>query len=188
MPTATGDEITRLLAEWSEGAPAALERLTPLVYQELRKLARAYLRNERAGHTLQPTALIHEAYMRLSGQKLPDWQGRKHFYGVAAQLMRQVLVEHARARAAIKRGGDDQKLPLEEIVGLPEQRAAELVALDDALTNLADFDPRKARVIELRFFGGMTEQETAHALGISVATVRRDMRLAEAWLRQQISQ
>lgn len=186
MAASSPQDITQLLHDWERGDQDALARLMPVVYRELRKLASGYLRGERTGHTLQPTALIHEAYLRLVDQKLPAWQNRAHFYGVAAQLMRQILVEHARARVAAKRGGGGERIELEEIVGLPVARAVELVALDDALNSLAGFDQRKARVIELRFFGGLTEEETAQALGISVATVRRDLRLAEAWLRREL--
>lgn len=187
MSSSQAQEITKLLHDWSQGDQDALAQLIPVVYRELRKLASSYLRAERAEHTLQPTALIHEAYLRLVAQEFPEWKNRAHFYGVAAQLMRQILVEHARARVALKRGGAGEKVSLDEIISLPQQRAAELVALDDALSSLASFDERKARVIELRFFGGLTEEETGQALNISVATVRRDLRLAEAWLRREMS-
>jgi len=161
--------------------------LMPVVYRELRKLAGSYLRGERPDHTLQPTALIHEAYLRLVDQSFPQWRNRTHFYGVAAQLMRQILVEHARGQAAAKRGGGAQKLSLEDATIFSRERAADLVALDDALTALAAFDARKCRVIELRFFGGLSVEETAEALGISVATVGRELRLAQAWLHRQMS-
>jgi RNA polymerase sigma factor (TIGR02999 family) len=187
MSSSQAQEITKLLHDWSQGDQGALDQLIPVVYCELRKLASGYLRTERPEHTLQPTALIHEAYLRLVAQQFPEWKNRAHFYGVAAQLMRQILVEHARTRVALKRGGAGEKVQLDEIIGLPQQRAAELVALDDALFSLASFDERKARVIELRFFGGLTEAETAQVLDISVATVRRDLRLAEAWLRRELS-
>lgn len=181
------NEITQLLRKWSEGDRAALDQLMPIVHQELRKLANAYLRGEKPGHTLQPTALINEAYLRLVGQNFPEWQSRKHFYGVAAQLMRQVLVEHARARAAAKRGGGGQKLSLDEAINYSQEQAADLVALDDALTALARFDERKARVVELRYFGGFSIEEVADALGVSVATVGREMRMAQAWLHREMS-
>lgn len=181
------NEITQLLRKWSEGDRAALDQLMPVVYQELRKLANAYLRDEKPGHTLQPTALINEAYLRLVGQNFPEWQSRKHFYGVAAQLMRQVLVEHARARSAAKRGGGGQKLSLDEAINYSQEQASDLVALDDALTALARFDERKARVVELRYFGGFSVEEVADALGVSVATVGREMRMAQAWLHREMS-
>ena len=180
-------EITQLLRKWSEGDRAALDQLMPVVHQELRKLANAYLRGEKPGHTLQPTALINEAYLRLVGQNFPEWQSRKHFYGVAAQLMRQVLVEHARARSAAKRGGGGQKLSLDEAINFSQDQAADLVALDDALTALARFDERKARVVELRYFGGFSIEEIANALDISVATVGREMRMAQAWLHRELA-
>jgi RNA polymerase sigma factor (TIGR02999 family) len=181
------NEITQLLRKWSEGDRAALNELMPVVYQELRKLAGGYLRGEKPGHTLQPTALINEAYLRLVKQDFPEWQSRKHFYGVAAQLMRQILVEHARARATAKRGDGAQKISLDEAPAFSQERAADLVALDDALTALADFDERKARVVELRYFGGLSVEEVAGALDISVATVGREMRMAQAWLRREMA-
>lgn len=159
----------------------------PVVYQELRKLAGGYLRGERSDHTLQPTALINEAYLRLVKQDFPEWQSRKHFYGVAAQLMRQILVEHARAQATAKRGGDAEKLSLEGEIIFSQERAAELVALDDALTALTKFDERKARVVELRYFGGLSIEEVAGTLDISVATVGREIRMAEAWLHREMA-
>ncbi len=183
---AQSNEVTQLLRQWSEGDRAALDQLMPVVFQELRKLANSYLRGERSDHTLQPTALINEAYLRLIKQDFPEWQSRKHFYGVAAQLMRQVLVEHARARATAKRDGG-QKLSLDEALNYSQDQAADLVALDDALTALAEFDQRKARVVELRYFGGFSIEEVAAALSISVATVGRELRMAQAWLHQQMS-
>jgi RNA polymerase sigma factor (TIGR02999 family) len=181
------NEITQQLRRWSEGDRAALDQLMPVIQHELRKLANAYLRGEKPGHTLQPTALINEAYLRLVGQNFPEWQSRKHFYGVAAQLMRQVLVEHARARSAAKRGGGGQKLSLDEAINYSQEQAADLVALDDALTALAEFDERKARAIELRYFGGFSIEEVADALGVSVATVGRELRMAQAWLHREMS-
>jgi RNA polymerase sigma-70 factor, ECF subfamily len=159
----------------------------PVVYQELHKIAGGYLRNERPGHTLQPTALIHEAYLRLIRQDLPEWQSRKHFYGVAAQLMRQILVEHARAQATAKRGGGAQQLALDEALDYSPDKAAELLALDDALKSLAAFDERKSRLIELRYFGGLSMEETAEALEVSLSTIVREQRLAQAWLRNTLS-
>ena len=186
MGTTPSKHITELLLDLSRGNKAALDQLTPLVYQELRQLANSYLRRERSDHTLQPTALIHEAYLRLIDQSMPEWQSRAHFFGVAAQLMRQILVDHARGHKAAKRGGGGKKVTLDEAVIFSEERAADLVALDDALNELAKFDERKCRVIELRFFGGLSIEETAQALSISVATVGRELRLAEAWLHRQM--
>lgn len=180
-------EITQLLRKWSEGDRAALDQLMPIVHQELRKLANSYLRGERPGHTLQPTALINEAYLRLIKQDFPEWQSRKHFYGVAAQLMRQILVEHARAHATAKRGAGGHKLSLDEAINFSREQAADLVALDDALTALTRFDERKARAIELRYFGGFSVEEIAGALDISIATVGREMRMAQAWLHREMS-
>lgn len=185
MPTSP-QEVTQLLQQWNQGQPEALEKLVPVIYQELQKLAGSYLRNERPGHTLQPTALIHEAYLRLIGQNVPAWQNRRHFFGVAAQLMRQVLVEHARAHSAAKRGGGEAQLPLDEALTYTQEKAAELVALDDALQALAQLDARKARLIELRYFGGLSLEETAAILDISIATIGREMRLAQAWLHREL--
>ena len=188
MPAPPTCEITKLLAEWREGDQAALDELTPLIYQELRGLAQSYLHRERPGHTLQPTALINEAFLRLVKQDFPEWQNRHHFFGIASQLMRQILVEHARANAAAKRGGGVKELPLEEALMYSEEKAAELVLLDDALNALAKFDPRKVRIIELRYFGGMSLEDTAAALGLSVATIGHEMRLARAWLRREMEE
>ncbi|HMV86202.1 MAG TPA: sigma-70 family RNA polymerase sigma factor [Blastocatellia bacterium] len=188
MEQAPPNEITLLLLRWSRGDNAALAQLLPVVYRELRQLAQAYLRRERPDHTLQPTALINEAYLRLVKQDFPEWQSRRHFFGVAAQLMRQILVEHARARAANKRGGDGQKLALDEALTFSDEKAAEMVALDDALTAMAKFDERRARIIELRYFGGLSLEETAAALGLSVPTISYEQRLARAWLRREMEQ
>jgi RNA polymerase sigma factor (TIGR02999 family) len=186
MQTPQPNDITQLLLRWSRGDQAAFEQLMPVVYDELYKLAHSYLRRERPDHTLQPTELINEAYLRLVKQDFPEWQSRRHFYGVAAQLMRQVLVEYARARAADKRGGGDQKFSLDEALTFSDEKAAELVALDDALVTLAKFDERKVRIIELRYFGGLSLEETAAALGLSVATIGHETRLARAWLRREM--
>jgi RNA polymerase sigma factor (TIGR02999 family) len=180
------NEITPLLLRWSEGDQTALDLLLPVVYQELRQLAQSYLRRERADHTLQPTALINEAYLRLIKQDFPEWQSRRHFFGVAANLMRQILVEHARAHAADKRGGGAQKYALDEALTFADDKAAELVALDDALIALAKFDERKVRIIELRYFGGLSLEETAAALELSTATINHEARLARAWLRREM--
>ena len=177
-------DVTQLLHEWMHGDAAALDHLTPLVYSELRRMAERYFRRERPGHTLQPTALVHEAYERLLGQYLPPWQNRAHFFGVAAQLMRQILVDHARRHQAAKRRG--QPVALKDVVGLAQERSADLLALDDAVTALARLDPRKGQIVELHFFGGLTVEETAHALGVSVATVGRELRLAKAWLSREL--
>lgn len=186
MQPPLANEITPLLVNWRQGNEEALAELLPVVYQELRKIADSYLRRERSDHTLQPTALINEAYMRLVDQSLPQWQNRAHFYGVAAQLMRQILVEHARAQMTQKRGGGAEQIELDEALSYVPEKAAELVALDDALKSLAEFDERKSRLIELRYFGGLSVEETAHVLDVSTATITREQRLAQAWLRQAL--
>src|SRR5262249_5461966 len=180
------NEITQLLLRWSRGDQAALDQLMPVVFEELHKLAHSYLRRERPDHTLQPTALINEAYLRLVKQDFPEWQSRRHCYGVAAQLMRQILVEYARSRAADKRGGGGQLLSLDESLTFSDEKTAELVALDDALLALAKFDRRKVRIIELRYFGGLSLEETAAEVGISIATIGHEMRLTRAWLRREM--
>jgi RNA polymerase sigma factor (TIGR02999 family) len=180
-------EVTRLLHDWRDGDRAALEKLTPLVYDELRRLAAHYLRGERTDHTLQGTALVHEAFIRLVGQSDLALQSRAHFFGIAARLMRQILVDHARRHAAAKRGGGERDLSIEEAAVFSPQRAANLVALDEALLELAEFDARKSRIIELRYFGGLSIEEIGEAEGIAVATVRRQMRTAEAWLHREMS-
>jgi len=176
-------DVTILLNAWSDGKQDALDELMPLVYQELRKLARSYLRAERPEHTLQPTALVNEAYLRLGDQKNVRWQNRRHFYGIAAQLMRRILVDHARKRQSEKRGGGEALIPFEEAKGVPV-KARDLVALDDALKDFATIDPRSAKIVELRQFGGLSIDETADVLEISPATVKRDWTLAKAWLRR----
>ena len=180
------EEVTRLLLEWKNGNQAAVDALTPIVYAELRRLAANYMRDERAAATLQPTALVHEAYLRLVAQNMPDWESRSHFFGVAAQLMRQILVDHARKHRSQKRGGGAARVSLEEALGFAPERSDSMIALDDALSALAAIDPRQARVIELRFFGGFSVEETAQALGVSVATIGREQRMAEAWLYRQM--
>ena len=186
MP-ALPDEVTQLLIDWSKGDKAALERLVPLVHSELRRLARRHLAKEHPGHTLQTSALINEAYIRLIDQTTVQWQNRAHFFAVAAQVMRHILVDHARAYLCAKRGGGAQKVPLDEIEAISGKRAEELVALDDALSILAELDPRKTQIIELRFFGGLTIEETAEAMQISPKTVTREWRSAKAWLHQEMS-
>lgn len=188
MDTPSTSKITRLLIDWRAGDEQALGQLMPLVYAELRNLARRYLRRERSDHTLQPTALIHEAYLKLVDQELPHFQGRAHFYGIAARVMRQVLIDHARRHQAAKRGSEHEKISLEEAIVYSQDRAAEFIALDDALKELGSFDERKCRVVELRFFGGLSLEEIAEALGISVATVGRELRLANAWLQRRMSE
>ncbi len=158
----------------------------PLVYRELRRLAGSYLRNQAPGHTFQPTALVHEAYLRLVDGSASDWQDRAHFFNVAATIMRQILVDHARSKVAAKRGGGRAKVEFQETLNYSDEKAADLVALDDALKGLAAVDERKARTIELRYFGGLSTEETAETLGISVATVGRETRYAEAWLRREL--
>jgi RNA polymerase sigma factor (TIGR02999 family) len=180
-------EVTRLLHDWRSGDRAALEKLTPLVYDELRRLASHYLRGERKDHTLQGTALVHEAFIRLAGQSNLEWQGRAHFFGVAARLMRQILVDHARKHMAEKRGRGEQPVSIAEAAIFSPQRAAHLVALDDALQALTQFDPRKSRIIELRYFGGLSIEEIGEVENIAVATVRRQMRTAEAWLHREMT-
>ena len=177
-------EVTRLLGEWARGNQHALEELTPLVYGELRQLAAGYLRKERRGHTLQPTALVHEAYVRLVRQRNPSWQDRKHFFGVAARLMRQILVEHARRRRAGKRAG--HRVSLEDAVTFQHERSRDLVVLDSCLTALEKLDPRKCKAVELRYFGGLSMDEIAQTLEVSPVTVRRDLRMAEAWLHHEM--
>jgi RNA polymerase sigma factor (TIGR02999 family) len=180
-------QVTQLLMDWGSGNKAALDALTPLIYDELRKLARGYLSRERDAATFQPTVLVNEAYIRLVAQDLPDWQSRSHFFGVAAQLMRQILVDHARKHRSLKRGGDAAKVPLNEALSFAPERGPGILALDDALKSLAQFDDRKRQVIELRFFGGLSIEETAEALGISISTVGREQRMAEAWLHKEMT-
>jgi RNA polymerase sigma-70 factor (ECF subfamily) len=160
--------------------------LTPLIYDELRRIAHRYSQRERNGHTLQTTALVNEAYLRLAGDRKPDWQNRSHFFAVTAQVMRHILIDYARRRRYLKHGGDAQQVPLAEVASMADDRAAELVALDEALEELARLDPRKTRVVELRYFGGLSLAETAEALGISLMTVRRDWRAAKAWLFRRL--
>lgn len=177
--------ITALLQEWRAGDRAALDRLTPVVYEELRRLARRTLAGERKGHTLQPTALVNEAYLRLVGTDVP-WRDRVHFFAVAARLIRRILVDHARARGRVKRRAGE-RVPLDERTLFSPEPGREMVLLDEALNELAELDARKAQVVELHFFGGLTYDEIAEAVGISPATVDRDLRLAKAWLQRQIA-
>jgi RNA polymerase sigma factor (TIGR02999 family) len=185
-------EITTLLRAWSEGDAAALDRLTPLVYEELRRLAHTYIQRERAGNTLQATALVNEAYMRLVDVNGIDWQDRAHFLAIAARIMRRVLIEAARARAAVKRGGGmvrvdhSTAVDFDQLPATRSDRAAELCALEDALNALSELDARRAQVVELRFFGGLTVEETVHVLHVSPQTVMRDWKLARAWLAREL--
>ena len=185
--TPTSHEVTELLLAWSAGDQGALDRLVPLVYAELHRLAKSYMRKERAGQTLQTTALIHEAYLRLIDASQVQWQNRAHFFGVAAHIMRQILVAMARERGAQKRGGGVRQISLDEGLIVSQEKDEDLVAIDEALSALAEVDARKAKVVELRFFGGLTEEETAEALKVSPETVRRDWRIARAWLRRKLS-
>lgn len=180
-------DVTRILEAWSGGDREALDRLIPLVYDELRRLAGRYLRRERSDHTLSPTALVNEAYMRLVTQSDVRWQNRAHFFGVAAQLMRRILVDHARGHLASKRGGGTRRLSLEDVDSKFERPDLDLIALDDALLELAALDPQQSRIVELRFFGGLTIDETSEVVGVSPMTVKREWALAKAWLLRQVS-
>ena len=177
-------DVTRLLGEWAKGDQRAFEQLLPLVYGELRQIAASYLRKERQGHTLQPTAVVHEAYIRLVHQKKLNWDDRKQFFGIAARLMRQILVDHARKRHAGKRAG--QRVSLEDALNFQRGRGEALVALDSRLNALEKLDPRKCKAIELRYFGGLSMDEIAQALDVSPVTVRRDLRVAKAWLHHEM--
>ena len=183
-----GGPITQLLAQSRAGEAGALDQLLPLVYGELQRLARSYLRRERSDHTLQSTALVHEAYLRLVGQEGVEWRTRTHFFAVAANLMREILVDHARAHSTAKRGGGACKLTLDESLQLSAETDVDLVALDDALTGLASLDANQARLVELRFFGGLTLDQSAEVLGVSVATLKRQWVLARAWLYRELTQ
>jgi RNA polymerase sigma-70 factor (ECF subfamily) len=185
--TSSPKSVTQLLIEWREGDQTALDRLFPLVYEEMRRLARYYMRSERPEHILQTTALINEAYIRLVDHKGMRWQNRAHFYAVAAQAMRRMLVDHARSRHYEKRGGGAHMVELDEAATVAQEQAAEMVALDDALNHLAAVGPRQSKVVELRYFGGMSVEETAEVLGVSTVTVMRDWRAAKAWLLRKIT-
>jgi RNA polymerase sigma factor (TIGR02999 family) len=177
-------EVTQLLVAWSDGDRAALDQLTPLVYEELHRLAHKHMSRERQGHTLQTSALVNEAYVRLIDQRNVRWQNRAQFFSIASRLMRRILVDHARSHHYAKRGGDIRRVSLEEAMVVAQEQAAELVALDDALNSLAAIDPRKCQVVELRFFGGMSVEESAEVLGVSAVTVMRDWSTAKAWLQR----
>ena len=187
MPKKPTSSVTELLAQWRSGDQNALDALMPLVYAELRQLAQHYLRRERSDHTLQSTALVHEAYLRLAGQGLagqnaPQWQNRAHFFGIAARLMRQILVEHARGRGAAKRGGGATRMTLDESLAIAQQNEVDVIVLDKALQELTNLDEQQGRIVELRFFGGLTIEDTSEVLGISPATVKREWVTARAWL------
>ena len=186
-PSPPGHQVTQLLVRWREGDRRALDELMPLVYDELRRLASHYMRGERSGHTLQTSALVNEAYLRLTGHEEIQWQDRVHFFAVAAQTMRRVLVDHARRRGNRKRGGDALKVTLDEALIVSDERAAEVIALDDALARLAELAPRKSQLVELRFFGGLSIEEAAEVLGVSPGTVMRDWTFTKAWLRKEIA-
>ena len=186
MQRGSSNQVTELLVRWRGGDKAALDALLPLVYSELRRIARHYLNQERSDHTLQSTALVHEAYVRLANQQFPEWQNRAHFFAVAAQLMRQILVDHARSHRASKRGGDAYKIALEEMGEKAQPIDVDIVALDDALKTLSDMDAQQSRVVELKFFGGLSNEETAEVLGVSSSTVKRDWITARAWLHREL--
>ncbi|MFZ0292590.1 MAG: sigma-70 family RNA polymerase sigma factor [Candidatus Sulfotelmatobacter sp.] len=181
------NEVTKLLQRWRDGNREALDALVPLVYEELRRLAHRHLRNERQDHTLQSTALVNEAYFRLVGQNFPEWEGRAHFFAIAAQLMRQILVDYARSRRAAKRGSSVCTVMLDDIEALPQRKDVDVVALNDALNTLAELDPRQTRVVELRFFAGLSSEEISEVMGIGTATVQRDWTAARAWLHREMS-
>lgn len=184
---ASQGEVSQLLADWGRGDEAALEKLTPLVYDELHRIARRYMRRENPGHTLQTSALVNEAYLRLVDQKQVDWQNRAHFFGIAAQLMRRILIDHARSYRYEKRGGGAIQVSLDETLTVTQQQASELIAIDEALTALSEFDARKGRIVELRFYGGLTNDEIAEVLGVTPRTIEREWRKSKAWLHRMIS-
>jgi RNA polymerase sigma factor (TIGR02999 family) len=187
MNARSSQDITQLLLAWGEGDQAALEQLIPLVHAELRRLARGYMRRESPGHLLQTTALVNEAYLRLVDQRNVKWQNRAQFFGVSAQLMRRILVDFARARDNLKRGGKARQVSLDDALVVSAERGSDLVALDDALTALAEIDPRQSHVVELRFFGGLSVEETAEVLKVSPDTVMRDWKVAKLWLLRELS-
>jgi RNA polymerase sigma factor (TIGR02999 family) len=181
------DKVTQLLVQLVGGDRSAVDELTPLVYKELKRIAGSQLGRERAGHTLQATALVHEAYLKLVDQREVSWQNRAHFFGVAAQMMRRVLTDYARSRQRLKRGGDVHKTSLDEALAVSEDRTSDLVQIDEALTRLEQLDARQARIVEMRFFAGLSVEETAAAMGISAPTVKRDWAMAKAWLHRELS-
>jgi RNA polymerase sigma-70 factor (ECF subfamily) len=185
MPAST-HTVTEMLQEWSGGDREALDKLIPIVYEELRRQASRYLQHERHGHTLQTTALVHEAYVRLVDQADVRWQNRAHFFAIAAEMMRRILVDHARKRRAVKRGGDELRVTLNEALNASGERNLDIIAVDEALTKLAALDRQQARVVELRFFGGLNVEETAEVLGVSARTVKRDWSVAKSWIRREL--
>ncbi len=187
MSEPSNQDVTHLLIQWSKGDTAALDALMPLVYKELRRLAQHYLSREKPGHTLSSTALVHEAYLRLITQRDVTWQNRAHFFGVASRMMRRILVDHARRHGYAKRGGGAMTLALDEVIEAEKPREIDLVALDDALDTLAKLDERQSRMVELRFFGGLSIEETSEVLGVSAPTVKREWATARAWLYREIS-
>lgn len=187
MSDSSPEGVTKLLHAWGQGKESALNELLPIVHQELRRLARRYMFGERQGHTLQTTALVNEAYLRLLGSQKVNWQNRAHFFAISAQLMRRILVDSARSRGYQKRGGNAPKVTLDETLIGPQKKGNDLVVLDDALKALSDFDPRKSKVVELRFFGGLSVEETAAVLKVSPDTAMRDWRLAKAWLKREMA-
>lgn len=186
-PIPDSGAFTRLLLDWRHGNKGALDELTPLIYAELRRLAASYMRRERSDHTLQATALVNEAYLRLAGVQGIEWKDRAHFLGIAARIMRQVLLQHARSHNANKRGGDQRKVPLDEVMVGGDEAARDIIALHDALEALAQLDERKSRILELRYFGGLTSVEIAEVMDLSEATIGREMKFAYAWLHQAVS-
>lgn len=181
------EKITKLLLAWNQGDQQARDELMPLIYDELRRIAQAYLRRERAGHTLQPTALVHEAFLRLIDQSQVNWQNRAHFFGIAARLMRQILANHAEARQAAKRGGQAERISLNDVKLVSVEQEVDLVALDEAMKRLEAIDPPQCRIVELRYFSGLTIEEIAEVMNISPATVKREWSTARAWLRRELS-
>ena len=188
MKSPARHQITELLAEWREGNQSALDELYPLVYDELHRLARRYMSRERKDHTLQTTALINEAYVRMVDQKNVNWANRSHFFAISAQIMRRILIDHARRHAYAKRGGGAQQVSLEEVAAIAPEQGRELVRLDEALKTLAEHDPRRSQVVELRYFGGLNNEEIAGVLHVSENTVTRDWNMARAWLYQQLTE
>ena len=187
MTEAQTHQVTQLLIDWSNGDQSAFDRLMPLIDDELRRLAHRYMTRERAGHTLQTTALVNEAFLRLVNRKNLQWQNRAHFFGLAAQVMRTILVDHARSHASAKRGGGTRNLELDEALVVSQQKASEVIALDEALKQLALIDPRQSRIVELRFFGGLTVEEAAEVLRVSPVTIKREWSTAKAWLFHELA-
>lgn len=188
MPSMSPQEVTRLLADWGKGDSSALDKLLPLVHGELRKIARRQMSQERPGHTLQATALINEAYLKLLGQEGYEWHNRAHFFAVCAQIMRHILIDHARAHAREKRGGGAMQVSLNDVAVIAREKAEHLIALDEALDSLESLDAQKAKIVELRYFGGLSIEETAEVLNISTRTVRREWQRSKAWLYRMISE